>query len=251
MRANKREMLLDTHIDCLTMAETLAEIETIIAEKRKVHHVVLNASKVNLLKRDAKLAAIINESALINADGQSIVWAGRFLGIDVPERVTGIDIFENLIELAQRKGYKVFYFGAEEETVLKVKAIHLRRYPKLQIVGHHNGFFDEAQSVKIAEKISRSQADILFVAFSSPMKEYWVNAHREQLTVPFVMGVGGSFDIVAGVTKRAPTWMRRSGLEWVYRFLQEPKRMFKRYFIGNVSFILNVLQEKWMRKGHE
>lgn len=138
---NKRVGILGSYIDCLTMDETISRIDEVIKKREPVQHVVLNAAKINLLKKDEQLRTIINQCDIINADGSSIVLAGRLLGIDIPERVTGIDLFGNLIELADRKGYRVYYFGAEEEVVSKVVRIHQERYKNLNIVGYRNGFF--------------------------------------------------------------------------------------------------------------
>lgn len=244
----KRIHLLGSVLDPLTMNETLRHVEKLILDKKPSQHVVINASKINLMAESEELRTIINSSPLVNADGQSVVFAARFLGYDVPERVTGIDLFENLVALAASKGYRPYYFGATEEVVQTVVKKHQEAYPELDVAGYRNGYFDEAESVQIAKEIRESHADILFVAFSSPKKEFWVNAHKETMQVPFVMGVGGSFDIISGKTKRAPEWMQKTGLEWFFRFIQEPRRMFKRYAVGNYRFIKHVMQEKRKRK---
>ncbi|EUJ18716.1 WecB/TagA/CpsF family glycosyltransferase [Listeria grandensis] len=240
-----RTFLLGSYVDSLTMQETLNKVETIIRIGKPVQHVVINASKINLMAENKELADIVNASPLINADGQSIVWAMKFLGHETRERVTGIDLFENLVKKSAEKGYRVYYFGAKEDVVQDVVRLHQQKYPKLKIAGYRNGYFEEAESEEIALDIRKSEADIVFVAFSSPKKEQWIHAYKDTMGVPFVMGVGGSFDVIAGVTKRAPQWMQKTGLEWFYRFMQEPKRMFKRYFVGNLSFIWKVLKERW------
>lgn len=226
------------------MSESLAVIEDIIKEGKPTQHVVLNANKVNLLKNDFQLQNIINSCPLINADGQSIVWAGRLLGHKIPERVTGIDLFTELVKKSAEKGYKVFYFGGEEEVVKEVVKLHQEQYPELKVAGYRNGFFNKLESEEIAKEIRVSDADILFVAFPSPKKEYWINQYQKIMEVPFAMGVGGSFDVVAGKTKRAPKWLQKYGMEWFYRFAQEPKRMFRRYIIGNIIFLKSVVHEK-------
>ncbi|MBC1778783.1 WecB/TagA/CpsF family glycosyltransferase [Listeria booriae] len=243
-----RQFLLGSYVDSLTMEETLDEVEAIICAGKPVQHVVINASKINLMAENKDFAAIINRSPLINADGQSIVWAAKFLGHHIPERITGIDLFENLVQKSAEKGYRVYYFGAEEKTVQEVVRLHQQAYPELKIAGYRNGFFEDVESEEIAIAIRESKADIVFVAFSSPKKEQWVHAYKETMNVPFVMGVGGSFDVIAGVTKRAPKWMQKSGLEWFYRFMQEPKRMFRRYFVGNLRFVWKVMKERWRKQ---
>ncbi|MBA3927901.1 WecB/TagA/CpsF family glycosyltransferase [Listeria rustica] len=240
-----RTFLLGSYVDSLTMEETLTKVESIIHIGKPVQHVVINASKINLMAENKELANIVNTSPLINADGQSIVWAMKFLGHDARERVTGIDLFENLVKKSAEKGYRVYYFGAQEDVVQEVVQLHQQQYPDLKIAGYRNGYFEDAESEEIALAIRKSKADIVFVAFSSPKKEQWIHAYKETMGVPFVMGVGGSFDVMAGVTKRAPQWMQQTGLEWFYRFMQEPKRMFRRYFVGNLSFVWKVMKERW------
>lgn len=241
---DKRVKFLNTYVDALTMDETLEEIQKYIDNKECIQHVVINASKVNLMQEDEELTKIINECPLINADGQSIVWGSKILGNTLPERVAGIDIFTELIKISAEKGYKPYFFGAKEEVVTEVVRKFKEQYSTLKIAGYRNGYFKEEESKSIAEDIRNSGADILFVAFSSPKKEFWIKEHMDIMKVPFAMGVGGSFDVVAGKTKRAPKWMQKVGLEWFYRFIQEPKRMFKRYIVGNVKFCTIVGKEK-------
>ncbi|MFL0246223.1 WecB/TagA/CpsF family glycosyltransferase [Candidatus Clostridium stratigraminis] len=241
----KRIHILGSNVDTLTMDETLARIQSLIKNREHVQHVVINASKINLMQDNKHLADIVNSCPLINADGQSIVWAAKFLGYPIPERVTGIDLFNNLVKLSAENGYRPYFFGAKQEVVEKVVKIFKEQYPSLNIAGYRNGYFKDEESKEIAKDIRESKADILFVAFSSPKKEFWVKEYIPIMQVTFVMGVGGSFDVVAGVTNRAPEWMQKCGLEWFYRFIQEPKRMWKRYLFGNLKFIRLVIQEKF------
>ncbi len=246
-----RKLFMETFVDCLTMEETISQIQHLIQTNGYYQHVVLNAGKINLLNQSRELREIVNECDLINADGQSIVWAGRYLGIDIPERVTGIDLFERLVALAAEKNYSVYYLGASQEVVQQVVAIHQKNYPQLKIAGYHHGYFCEDEIPYIVQNIRSSQPTFLFVAFSSPKKEYFVNKYKNTLQVPFTMGIGGSFDVIAGKTKRAPLILQKIGMEWFYRFVQEPRRMFQRYIIGNISFIRTVQQEKRRMKRAE
>ncbi|WP_220132250.1 WecB/TagA/CpsF family glycosyltransferase [Listeria rustica] len=239
-----RIQLLGSELDALTMEQTVARVDEIIQIGKPVQHVVINANKINLMQKDAELRAIVNRSPLINADGASILMAAKLLGLDVPERVAGIDLMDEVLKLANARKYKVFFFGATEEVVRKVVMASSKKYRDVQIVGHENGYFEDAMSDQIADDIRESQADIVFVAFSSPKKEFWIHEQLERMDVPFVMGVGGSFDVIAGKTKRAPRWMQKTGLEWFYRFIQEPIRMFERYIGGNFIFLGHVLKAK-------
>ena len=161
----------------------------------------------------------------------------KFLWKPLPERITGIDLMQNLVKLAYEKGYKIFFFGAKEEVVKKVVEKYSNEFSKDIIAGYRNGYFKQNEEEFVAKQIADSGADILFVAISSPKKEIFLNKYKGTINVPFIMGVGGSFDVVAGVIKRAPKWMQKCGLEWFYRLLQEPKRMWKRYLFTNVIFI--------------
>lgn len=244
MDSGKRYKIFNTYIDALTFDESVSEIKSIIKKKMPTQHVVINASKVNLMQQDVELTRIINSCPLINADGASIVWAAKKLGIPIPERVTGIDLFMKLVEIAAKEQFRIYLFGAKEDVVTYVKNKFESDFPGIQIVGYRNGYFHEDEELNIVKDISESKPDILFVAFSSPKKEYWINKYLNEMNVPFVMGVGGSFDVVAGVTKRAPKWMQNHGLEWFYRFIQEPKRMWNRYVIGNMKFIWLTFKQK-------
>lgn len=246
--SNNRFKIMNTYVNAISMQETIEEIEKIILSRKTTQHVVINASKVNLMENDLELRRIVNSCPLINADGASIVWAAKKFNIPVKERVTGCDLFQELVAVAASKGYKIYLFGAKEEVVKRVKEIFEDKYPDIQIVGYRNGYFTEADEPDIVKQMSESGADMMFVAFSSPKKEYWVNKYINQLNIPFVMGVGGSFDVVAGITDRAPVWMQKHGLEWFYRFIQEPRRMWKRYIVGNFKFVKLTYKYKKMYK---
>ena len=230
------------YIDPLTMDQTLEKIEEIISNKTPVQHVVVNVAKLVMMQKDEALRGIVNSCGLINADGQGIVWGARLLGLKVPERVAGIDLMINLVERAAEKGYRIYLLGAEKEIIMRVEEIWRDKYPCLQIAGSQDGYFTEEQEAGVVGNIRNSGADILFVAMGSPKKEIFLNKYLKSLNVPFVMGVGGSFDVVAGKTKRSPRWMQKAGLEWFYRFLCEPLRLWKRYFVTNNIYALMLLK---------
>ena len=236
---------LGVPLDTLTMEETLDRIDRGIQGKQRINHVVINAGKVVAMQKNKELFESVVTCDLINADGQSIVWAARFLGHKIPERVAGVDLMQNLVELAARKGYTCFFFGARQEVVEKVVEIYTEKFGKSIIAGYRNGYFTAEEEPGIAEQIGKSGAQLLFVAMPSPKKENFMYAYREVMSgVSFNMGVGGSFDVVAGVTRRAPKWMQRMGLEWFYRFIQEPGRMWKRYLVGNATFVWIIFRRR-------
>jgi len=236
-----RVEILGCPADALDMEQSIAQIELWIAEKVPRQHVVINVSKVVAMRKDTQLRDIIASCDMINVDGMPIIWASRLLGIPLPCRVAGVDLFQNLIKTCAEKGYRPFFFGAEETVVKQVVQTYRELYPALEIAGYRNGYYASEDESSIAELIRESGADMLFVGFSSPRKEKFLNQWMPVMGVPFCMGVGGSFDIVAGKTRRAPKWMQEAGLEWFYRLVQEPRRMWKRYAKSNPVFIGMVL----------
>lgn len=229
-------------IDPLTMEETLEHVERIIAERRITQHVVVNVAKLVMMQKDEALREIVNSCELINADGQGIVWGANLLDLKIPERVAGIDLFENIVARSPQKKWRPYFLGARQEIVQKVVAIFRKKYPMLEVAGFRDGYFNREQEQGVAEAIRDSGADVLFVAMGSPQKEIFLNRYVDMMGVPFVMGVGGSFDVVAGHVKRAPVWMQKAGLEWFYRFACEPGRMWKRYLVTNVIFLGMILK---------
>lgn len=244
----KRVKICDIPVDALTMQETIGIIDEAIQEKRSIHHVVINAAKVVNAQRNTELKESIINCDIINADGTSIVWASKLLKQPVPERVAGIDLMETLVKLAAKKNYKIFFLGAKEEVVNKVVNTYARLYGTSIIAGYRNGYYQKEEEAEIARQIANSGADILFVAITSPKKEIFLNKYKSIIKVPFKMGVGGSFDVVAGIVKRAPLWMQKAGLEWFFRVIQEPRRMWRRYLTTNSAFIYMVLKEKFSFK---
>lgn len=246
---NSRAHFLNTTVDNFNMQETIDIINNAISKKERIQHVVVNAGKIVDMQGDAELRRSVNSCDLINADGQAVVWASKLLGSPLKERVAGIDLMENLVELAFKKGYKIYFLGAKEAVVKMVVDHYSEKYSEKIVAGYRNGFFSKEEEESIAKDIAKSDAQILFVAISSPKKENFLYQNRILLSnVNFTMGVGGSFDVVSGLVKRAPLWMQKTGLEWFYRFLQEPKRMWKRYLIGNTKFIFMVIKERFNSK---
>ena len=240
---NQRIELMGCQVDNLDMEETVRRIEEFIQDGSPHQHVVINADKVVKAYRDPELRRIINECALINADGMPVVWASRILGKPLKERVAGVDLFDALMRRAAQKAWRVYLLGAREEVVLGVKRLYEKRYPNLIFAGYRNGYWKPEEEAEVAAGIATSRADLLFVAISSPKKEQFLGRYQAEMKVPFAMGVGGTFDVVVGKVKRAPLWMQKSGFEWFHRFLQEPRRMFRRYFVEDMFFFWILAKE--------
>lgn len=240
--SNRIEMM-GCQIDNLSMDETLQKIDGFIKRGSPQQHVVVNVDKIVKAHRDPDLRRIINECSLVSADGMPVVWASRLLGKGLKERVAGIDLFEALMKRAAEQGWRVFLLGATQEVVAGVEDLYEKKYPGLTVAGFRNGYWRPDEERGVVEQIKAARADLLFVAISSPKKEQFLGAYQGEMKVPFAMGVGGTFDVAVGKVKRAPLWMQRSGLEWFFRFLQEPRRMFRRYFVDDVAFLWLLVKE--------
>jgi N-acetylglucosaminyldiphosphoundecaprenol N-acetyl-beta-D-mannosaminyltransferase len=238
-----RLTFLGLPIDGLDMDETVRRCEELIEQRAGAQHVCLNAAKVVAVEHDERLREIVRDCELVSADGQSVVWAARLLGRRLPERVAGIDLMHRLMAVAEERGYRVFILGAKREVLDEAVSRLLEQHPRLEIAGTRDGYFTDAENDAVCEEIREAQPHILFVAISSPKKEYWLAEHGRRLEVPLLVGVGGAIDVVAGVTRRAPQWMQRAGLEWFFRFLQEPRRLARRYVVTNLRFALLVGRE--------
>lgn len=235
--------MMGCRIDNLTMEETLQEVEGFVKSGRPHQHVVVNVDKIVKASRCEELCSLINECALVNADGMPVVWASYLLGKPLKERVTGFDLFEALMRRSAEKGWRVFMLGAKEDVLQEACLSYQRRCSGLIIAGRRNGYWRPEEEADVVEQIRLAKPDILAVAITSPKKEYFLRRYQGTMNVPFAMGVGGTFDVAAGRTRRAPVWMQKSGFEWFYRFIQEPRRLFVRYFVEDMRFFWLLLKE--------
>jgi N-acetylglucosaminyldiphosphoundecaprenol N-acetyl-beta-D-mannosaminyltransferase len=242
--AASRVNVTGIEVDDLDEEETVAAVARMVEAGGTHYLCVVNAAKAVAASRDQRLRDVLAQAALVTADGMSVVWAARWLGKGLKARVTGIDLFERLVAEAARRGWSVFFFGAGIESVRGVTERFSREHTALRVAGWRDGFFDKAQSSAIADEIRRSRADLLFVAMGSPAQEFWIAEHLERTGARFAMGVGGSFDHLSGRKPRAPQWMQRAGLEWFYRLLREPRRLWRRYLVGNTQFLRLVVRQR-------
>jgi N-acetylglucosaminyldiphosphoundecaprenol N-acetyl-beta-D-mannosaminyltransferase len=238
--------LFDLTIDALTLDETVARIDALVAAGGIHQHVAVNVDKVVKAHRDPALAAIVNGCDVASADGQPIVWASRLLGRPLPERVTGVDLMERLIARAGAAGHRVYFLGARPEVVSGVVARVARDDPTTVVAGSRDGYWRPEDEGAVARAIAEARPDILFVAIPSPAKERFLDRWKGTIGAGFVMGVGGSFDVYAGMIPRAPERWRRFGLEWLFRLLQEPRRMWRRYLVDDLLFV-PIVASAWLR----
>lgn len=232
-----RASLFGCPIDVLSMPETVDLVRSAMAKRQKLHHVALNVAKLINMRSDPELAADVKRSDIIGIDGMGIVLGARCMGLDVRERVAGIDLMNEVLRLCAEQGRRPYLLGATP-AVLKMAAATIKaRHPAIEFAGIKDGYFKPDEEAGVIEDIRASHADCLFVAMPTPRKERLLAAYGDRLDVPFIMGVGGSFDVVAGHVQRAPGVMQRFGLEWLYRVYQEPRRMWWRYVRTNTIFV--------------
>lgn len=243
-----RAQVLGCPVDKMTIDTCTHYFAQVIENKSHCHIVVVNAAKVVKARYDKELFKIIHAADLVGADGVPVIWASRILGDPLPGRVNGTDLMDRLFRESAARGWRLYLLGARQNVIEKAVGNLRQKMPGIRIVGYRNGYFSSlAEEQQVVEDINAAQPDILLLGFSTPMKENWVERYKDRLHVPIIHGVGGSFDIVGGLTKRAPVWMQRSGLEWFYRLMQEPQRMWKRYLVTNSLFIWLVFQA-WLQR---
>jgi N-acetylglucosaminyldiphosphoundecaprenol N-acetyl-beta-D-mannosaminyltransferase len=228
------------------MAEAI--IQTAILRKKAAYVVTPNVQHIALLAKDSYLCQIYSEAAFVLPDGFSLLLAARALSQRIPERIAGVDMFEALCKQAAEKGLRVFLLGGRPGSAEKAVAKLKTQYPGLIVSGilcPPLGFEkDQGQQDDIEARIKAAEPDLLFVAFGAPKQEYWIYEHARQLGVPVSIGVGGSFEMVGEVVPRAPKWLHGLGLEWLYRLVREPRRLWKRYLVCIIQLAEIVVRQR-------
>ena len=223
----ERLNILGVGIDCIDSEEALTQIENFIADGNPHQVVTANAEIIYQANRNEKMRNVINQAQMVTADGSGVVWASKQLGRPLRQRVTGIDLVNSICEQSARKGWKLYKLGSAPG-VAATAAVNIRqKFPGCNIVGTHHGYFNAKEEKQIVAELLQLQPDVLFVALGAPKQEYWIAEHMAQLQIPVSMGIGGSMDVLSGNVKRAPRWMQKMSLEWLYRLLIQPTR-FKR-----------------------
>lgn len=239
-----RITILNTLIDVLSVQETIDLVEEYVKTKIPLHLMGVNADKINEVNQNERMKQIVNSCGVINADGASVIMASKYLKKPLPERVAGVDLMQSLVSLSEKKGYTIYLLGAKQEVVEKTAEVLKEKHPNLILAGFHNGYFKEPDWPDISKELKEKSPDFVFVGITSPIKEYLIEYLQEDGHTSVFMGVGGSFDVISGNIPRAPMWMQKANLEWLFRVIQEPKRLFKRYFVGNWVFMKAVFKEK-------
>ena len=234
--------ILGVNVDSVTMAQAIAQIENLIAARKNSIVATANAEMLLRATHDDELKNILNSAELVVADGAGTVWAAHHLGYEMPERVAGFDLVQELMKISPTHDYKIFLFGAAPSIADKAKLKAEQLYPGIKIVGLRNGFFTAADEPEIIAQIKKSSPDILLVALGVPKQEKFLAKYKSELNVPVSIGVGGTFDVMAGVVKRAPLWMQKLKLEWLFRAMLQPSRAGR--LIALPKFVLKVFASK-------
>ena len=245
----RQVVCLGIPLDAITMREAVDRCIAWCADRSRSRIVFpINASIVVAMRSDAELRAACDRADLRPADGASLLWAARLEGENLPERVTGVDLMQNLVDRAVKERLSLFFLGARPTVVERLVERYRELHPEIRIAGYRDGYFDRSQEDAIVHEINASGAHMLLIGMPTPFKEVWAQKHRERLGVPLILGVGGSFDVVAGFIPRAPVWMRHAGLEWLWRLLREPRRLWRRYLFTNTVFVLLALTTAFTKR---
>ena len=237
-----RVEILGVQVDAVTMAQAVERIADLIAAGKPSLVATANAEMLLRATHDAELKSILNAAKLVVPDGAGTVWAARHLGKHMPERVAGADLVLELMKIAPRKDWKFFLFGSAPGIADKAKLKAESLCPGIKIVGTRNGYFTAADEPAIIEQIKSAQPDILLAALGVPKQEKWLAAHINELNIPVSIGVGGTLDVMAGAVRRAPLWMQRARLEWLFRAMLQPSRAGR--LVALPKFVLKVHQQK-------
>lgn len=236
---------LGIKIGALTLSEIVEEILDYAISGKTKFITYLNTHCVNLALSDEEYKNILNKSDLVYAGGQGVVWASGFLGAALPERLNILDFFDMLIALLRENNISLYLLGGTEAVVHKAAA--KLRYKGINVAGAHNGFFTPQEERAIIDEINHLRPHILIVGMGVPKQEKWIYSHLTELDVNLCWAVGAAFDWLSGQRKRAPRWMIESGLEWLHRLSQQPKRLWKRYLLGNLIFAYRVIKYRFKR----
>ena len=234
--------ILGVPVHPYTMKGAVEKILERVSQSKKTFVVTANAEIIMMGQSDAEYMEILNKAALVLPDGAGTVWAGRKLGYEVPERVAGYDLFLNLMKESAQKNLKVFFFGSAPGVAAEAKKKCEILYPGISIVGCRDGYFKEEDNLAIVEEINNSGAELLFVALGAPKQEKWLAKYQDILNPSLLMGIGGSFDVVAGKMERAPKWMQDASLEWLFRLYKQPSRLGRMLVLP--KFVIKVLRIK-------
>lgn len=234
-----RREIMGCKFDPLTTLETIKKVTQWIDDGERASHTIItvNVAILMMARSDRGLSNAIRRADLVVADGAPIVWASRWLGSPIPERITGVDFMQQLLSKGARRGLRIFLLGTTETRLRRLVRVVQKDHPGVIIAGARNGYFDLSKSSEVVQQIRDSAPDVLLIGMPAPLKEIWCEEHRDALNVPAILGVGGAFDVFAGFVPRAPRAMQHTGLEWLWRLAMEPRKLWRRYLKTNSQFV--------------
>ena len=244
--ALKSISILDTKVSVTDLQSASSYISECIDQRKKTYVCIAPVSTVVDAQADRAYREIINNAGMTTPDGMPLVWLGRLKGERAIKRTYGPDLMTKFCELSQQKSYKHYFYGGTPETNRLLVSKLSERFPRLNIVGDFAPPMrnvGEEEDASVLEQINKADPDVMWVGLGSPKQDYWMFKHRDKLNVPVMVGVGAAFDFLAGVKKQAPRWMQNLGLEWFFRFCCEPRRLWRRYIIGNTKFIYWIIKD--------
>lgn len=243
--------ILGVRISVVNLVQACAFVEECIKHKQKTYVCVAPVSTIVDCQKDPQYSKIVNGAGMVTPDGMPVVWLGKLKGQKEIERTYGPDFMLSLCQLGEKKGHRHFFYGARSETNSLMAKKLQGLFPKMKIVGTFAPSLKaigELEHRDVLQAIDNARPDVLWIGLGSPKQDYWMHHHRDQLDVPVMVGVGAAFDFIAGTKPQAPSWMRNNGLEWLFRFCCEPRRLWKRYLIGNTQFVYYCLRDMIFKK---
>lgn len=247
-----KAIIVKTGISNISLLETIAYFDEVIEKGGKIRVCVTPVNCVLWANNNNYLNEIYNTADLTLCDGVPLLWAAKYLRTPLKGRVTGLDLLPAYVKNAADKNIRMFFLGAKEGVAATLKSNLEKQYPNIQIADVYSppfaDKFSDEENAKMIGLINAYRPDILWVSLTAPKQDYWIYENFDKLNVNIAIGVGGAFEVTAGLIKRAPVWMQKLGLEWFYRFLKEPERMFRRYFIGAPAFIPIIVKQKILSK---
>ena len=241
--------ILGVQISSITNDDLLAAFTQHILSKEKKQVCITPVNSVLAAVKSEQVKTIYNNADYVLCDGMPLKWASSFLNTPVKERITGLDLLPNLVELCSNNDFSIFLLGASPGVGDKLKDIILNQYPQAKIVGVYvppfMTTFTADENNNMISAVNTASPDVLLVSLTAPKQDIWIANNKDALNATLLVGIGGAFEVMAGLAKRAPKWVQKAGLEWLYRFIQEPKRLFRRYFIEAPLFIPLIIKQKW------
>ena len=241
--------VMDVNVHRVTLAGVVERLDEYIRAGEPRQVVTVNMDFIRLACTNAEFRDVLNGADLAVPDGVPVLWASRLLGEPLQERVTGVDIVERGAALAAARGYSIFLLGAEDGVAAQAAAELVRRHPGLRIAGTYSppvGPFSDEEEAQMLAMVRAARPDMLFVAFGAPRQDVWIRRHQQALGVPVAVGVGGTFNFLAGRTTRAPHWMQRAGMEWCHRLASEPRRLWRRYLLHDLPVFLRIVGARFV-----